>query len=134
MNENEQKPTAVVDSTRLVDANDVQWIVNDLGELGVEIHGKCFFLYKGRSLEYSEDPTHDDGSPMLYRRVGKREFGETQWPAKWLEAGRCEDRYDVELAYHPALSDGPPNNPVYHWRPIPQASTTQLSQRGENHE
>jgi hypothetical protein len=33
--------------------NEPSWIVNDVGELGVEIRGRCFFLYKGYSLEYS---------------------------------------------------------------------------------
>lgn len=64
--------------------DDVKWIVNSLGELGVEIEGRCFFLYKGRSLEYgipgeTKDGIclHADGTPMSYRIVGKREFGET---------------------------------------------------------
>ena len=50
-----------------------EWIVNSLGELGVHVDGRCFFLYKGRSLEY--DAFGDD--PVKWRPVGKREFGET---------------------------------------------------------
>lgn len=46
------------------------WVVNDLGELGVEIDGRYFFLYKGHSIEY----TREDG--RRFRPVGKREFGE----------------------------------------------------------
>lgn len=57
---------------------DVQWIVNDGAELGVMIHGQAFFLYKGNSIVYSTP--NEDGSPMMYRTVGKREFGECCHP------------------------------------------------------
>lgn len=61
---------------RCGDEDDVQWIVNDIAELGVMIHGQAFFLYKGHSLVY-EDATHDEtGEPRRYRPVFKREFGE----------------------------------------------------------
>lgn len=56
----------------------VRWVVNDIDELGVEVFGRVFFLYKGQSLEY--DGKHDDGSQMRYRPVYKREFGETCKP------------------------------------------------------
>jgi hypothetical protein len=92
------------------------WIVNDLGELGVEVGGRCFFLYKGDNIEY-EDGAHDDGTPMLYRIVGKREFGETQWPQKWLDAGRCQSRYTEKLIYDPVLSDGRQEDGD--WKPLP---------------
>lgn len=101
-----------------LDQHDVHWVVNDIGELGVEIDGQYFFLYKGESIEY--DGLHDDGTPMLVRRVGKREFGETQWPEKWLKAGKCEDRYTEECVYTPGLSFGEPNNPEYQWKPLPK--------------
>lgn len=65
--------------TRTLQADDVEWIVNDNAELGVRIHGQCFFLYKGDSLVYDE-ACHDDGSPMYVRTVGKREFGECCHP------------------------------------------------------
>lgn len=105
-------------------ADDVKWIVNDLGELGVEIDGRCFFLYKGESLEYArygktKDGVclHGDDTPMLYRMVGKREFGETQWPQKWVIAGRCEDRYTEKLVFHEGLSFGKPEDGD--WKPLP---------------
>ncbi len=66
------------DATKLKE-EDVQWIVNDLAELGVMINGQAFFLYKGESLVY-ESARHDDGKPMYYRPVGKREFGECCHP------------------------------------------------------
>ena len=104
-----------------------QWIVNDLGELGVEVNGRCFFLYKGDNIEYTcEDNAdcHPDGSPMLYRIVGKREFGETQWPKSWIEAGRRKDRYEVELTYYPGLSDGKPEDGA--WKPLPSRKQAAL--------
>lgn len=96
------------------------WVVNDNGELGVEVSGRYYFLYKGESLEYA-DGKHDDGTRMRVRRVGKREFGETQWPAKWLAAGRREDSYTEELVYNPGLSFGSADDPNYQWRPLPGA-------------
>ncbi len=51
---------------------DPEWVVNDLGELGVKVNERFYFLYKGDSLEY-KNGKHDDGSDMLYRMVGKRE-------------------------------------------------------------
>lgn len=101
--------------------DDVEWIVNDLGELGVRVFGRCFFLYKGYSLEYVEDSgkpsMHDDGTPYLHRIVGKREFGETQLPMQWIQAGRREDRYTQELQFIEGLSDGAPEDG--NWRPLP---------------
>lgn len=69
-------------------SDDVEWIVNDLAELGVKIGDQCFFLYKGRSIQY--DGLHDDGTPMLYRLVDKREFGEVCIPVVFYP--RYDDR------------------------------------------
>jgi len=60
----------------------VQWIVNDNAELGVLVNGVAYFLYKGESLIY-EDAAHDDGRPMSYRPVFKREFGECCHPINY---------------------------------------------------
>lgn len=49
----------------------VEWIVNDISELGIKVGNQFFFLYKGRSLENSRGK---------YRFVGKREFGECCHP------------------------------------------------------
>jgi hypothetical protein len=103
---------------RAVEAAEPEWVVNDLGELGVKVGGRFFFCYKGYSLEYKEG-THDDGTPMLWRLVGKREFGETVWPLKWVTNGRREDRYTVDLKFYPGLSDGKPDDPGYQWAPLP---------------
>ncbi|MEJ7932566.1 hypothetical protein WG922_21530 [Ramlibacter sp. AN1015] len=108
-------------TTPALSEDDVNWIVNNLGELGVMIHGQAFFLYKGRSLVY-ESGTHDDGAPMLYRMVGKREFGETCWPLKWVVEGRRQARYTEELVFTPGLSFGSPSDGA--WRPLGPAPST----------
>lgn len=94
------------------------WVVNDLGELGVRIHGHCYFCYKGDSLEY-QTPKHGDGTPMLYRLVGKREFGETVWPMKWINNGLRTARYKEELEWVEGLSFGKQDDPDIHWNPLP---------------
>lgn len=96
--------------------DDVKWVVNDLGELGVEICGRYFFLYKGCSLEY-ETGLHDDGTQMMVRQVGKREFGETCHPVAMVKHGYSPDRYALNLTYHSGLSDGAPGDAD--WRPLP---------------
>lgn len=93
-----------------------EWIVNDLGELGVLVEGRAFFLYKGESLEYCGK--HDDGTPMLYRPVGKREFGEVCVPARfWRPDAVMPERYTEELKFIPGLSHGKPDDGK--WRPLP---------------
>jgi len=59
--------------------DDVEWVVNDGGELGVRIDGTCYFLYKGGSLVYDDE--NDD--TIRVRPVGKREFGECCYPPGW---------------------------------------------------
>lgn len=81
----------------------VEWIVNDYGELGIRLKvvgaekmaasHRYLFMYKGRCIEYSDDPKHDDGSPMHWRYVFKREFGEVCRPESyWLSNGHM--RFD----------------------------------------
>jgi len=105
-------------------AEEPTWIVNNLGELGVKVGCRFFFLYKGGNIEYGENDEgetalHGDGTPMLYRIVGKREFGETCWPLKWVQQGRRETRYAVDLKYIPGLSFGKPEDGD--WKPLPVA-------------
>ena len=59
-------------------ADDVEWVVNDNSELGVKIGEQFFWLYKGDSLVYEDG--HDDGAPIKWRKVFKREFGECCHP------------------------------------------------------
>lgn len=66
----------------------VEWVVNDNAELGVKIGNQFFFLYKGRSLVY-EDGKHDDGTPMRWRHVFKREFGECCHPVNYEDLRKC---------------------------------------------
>ena len=111
--------------------DDIEWVVNDLGELGVCVQGRYFFLYKGESLEYGKNPKdtrdgaalHDDETPMMVRMVGKREFGETCRPIVHLKAVGDVIRdctpipYRQELKYTPGLSFGQPGDAD--WRPLP---------------
>lgn len=70
---------------------DVEWVVNDLAELGVKIGNQFFFMYKGESLEYGkyEDCYKDgkaigsNGEPMKWRPIFKREFGECCHPINY---------------------------------------------------
>jgi len=97
----------------------IEWVVNSLGELGVCLSGRYFFLYKGRSIEYEGE----DAEGVMVRPVGKREFGEVCRPLDCLkvENGILYDRtprpYVQELLYAPGLSDGQPGD--CDWRPLP---------------
>lgn len=87
-----RKGWPVLDSKRppLFDAQ-VEWVVNDIAELGVKIDDQFFFLYKGTSLVYGDDAAsraagvalNEDTSPPTqhqWRPVGTREFGECVHP------------------------------------------------------
>lgn len=64
-----------------------EWIVNSLGELGVKIGSRFFFLYKGENIEYT---TIEEGEePIKFRKVLKREFGEVCIPEKFVAEGFC---------------------------------------------
>jgi hypothetical protein len=106
------------------------WVVNSLGELGVRVRGRHYFLYKGESLDYSTVSTIkdgvvqlDSGEPMMVRMVGKIEFGEVCKPVVHLrvENGHIYDRtpkpYTLELTYVPGLSFGTPEDAA--WKPLP---------------
>lgn len=78
-------------SDKALSPEQVEWVVNDMGEIGVRISGVSFFLYKGESIVYSEK--HEDGSPMMVRHVQKREFGEVCRPPHFLHE-KPEQRYN----------------------------------------
>lgn len=97
----------------------VEWVTNDNAELGVKIGQQFFFLYKGASLVY-EEALHDDGTPMMWRKVGKREFGECCYPVKFYRPGAVlPSRYTDTLDFVPGLSFGEPGDAD--WRPLPAA-------------
>lgn len=60
----------------------VEWVVNNLAELGVKIGNQFFFLYKGESMVYYDV---EQSRNMRWRHVGKREFGETCKPLGYRE-------------------------------------------------
>ena len=75
-------------------ADDVEWVVNDIAELGVKIGDQFFFLYKGASLVYGTDEASqaagvslnedvDPPTPHKWRPVFKREFGECAHPINY---------------------------------------------------
>ena len=100
-------------------ADNVKWVVNSAGELGVEINGQYFFCYKGESLQYDKLDKIDIEPELLVRGIGKREFGECINPAKWYTKGfTIPDVYDVEVV----AGLGWPSDEVeefYKWKPLP---------------
>ena len=80
----------------MLKASDVEWVVNDIAELGVKIVDQFFFLYKGYSLVYGDDeksraagvPLNEDTDPPTvhkWRPVFKREFGECAHPINYQD-------------------------------------------------
>ena len=63
--------------------NEVEWVVNNLAELGVKIGDQFFFLYKGNSLVYVGNDS--DEPALCWRLVGKREFGECCHPVNYKD-------------------------------------------------
>jgi len=123
-------------SPRAIRENAVEWVVNDLGELGVCVNGQYFFLYKGASLQYGKDSdcrrhgvaVHDDGTPMMVRMVGKREFGETCQPLPHFRSrwpGGEGAKYLEPLVYTSGLSFGKPEDGD--WQPLPAPPDESLS-------
>jgi hypothetical protein len=104
-------------------AYDVMWVVNDMGELGVRVNGRYFFLYLGGSIEYF-DALHDDGTPIMVRIVGQCEFGKTCQPRRrprppYLRRKGEEKKakYFEPLFYTPGLSLG--RHEDSQWRQLP---------------
>lgn len=78
----------------MLTADQVEWVVNDIAELGVKIGDQFFFLYKGTSLVYGDDEKSraagvclnedtDPPTPHKWRPVFKREFGECAHPINY---------------------------------------------------
>lgn len=111
-------------------SNDVEWVVNDLAELGVKIGDQFFFLYKGTSLVYGEldpDPTipfvheesdskvgYSEGDRMKWRHVFKREFGECAHPINYddptkigtVSLNDCDEWQDLPAAAPTGKGEG----------------------------
>lgn len=87
-----------------------EWIVNSMGELGVKINERFFFLYKGRSIEYDANDMEEGEDPIKYRPVRKREFGESCIPEKYVAAGYCSVPIGVDFV---AETSGWEDLPLY---------------------
>lgn len=74
----------LVARVRQITLDDIEWIVNDMGELGVKVGDTLAFLYKGRSYLGGDK----------WRYVGKREFGECCHPRSLPENG-SKERYTI---------------------------------------
>jgi len=107
----------------------VEWVVNDIAELGVKIGNQFFWLYKGRSLVYGEYDKeincgvalHDDGKPMHWRPVGKREFGECCHPVNYDDLRSCgKPHYIGTVSLHDSDE----------WMPLP---APQAAPNGDSH-
>lgn len=68
-----------------LECTDVEWVVNDMGELGVKIKDQFFFLYKGESYKGGD----------WYRPVFKREFGEVCYPWDVKPFDMSKDLYTI---------------------------------------
>lgn len=84
-------------SGRILHEDEVEWVVNDIAELGVKIGDQFFFCYKGRSLVYDPEEGHEQDDPrvgyregdrMKWRPVFKREFGECIHPINLVEPSK----------------------------------------------
>ena len=105
------------------EADDVKWVVNDSYELGVRIGDQFFWLYKGGSLVY-EDGKHDDGSPIRFRAVAKREFGEVCVPEFFVRTNapmtNSYEHHQRALVYGLGETE-PTTDPEYQWQDLPAA-------------
>lgn len=104
----------------MLKADDVEWIVNDIAELGVKIGDQFFFLYKGYSLVYGTDDESQAAGvalngdtnppkPHTWRPVFKREFGECAHPINYKDPTKIG-------TVSPDDSD--------EWKPLPAAPRT----------
>ncbi len=99
---------------------DVQWVVNDLAELGVKVGDDYHFLYKGESIIY-KNGLHDDGTPMHVRPVGKREFGECCHPVMMILNNRITvyDPLNPDHGLHDFFRQNPGPIPGGGWIELP---------------
>lgn len=79
----------------VLEPDNVEWVVNDIAELGVKIGNQLFFMYKGHSLVYSKE----DDVGMRWRPVYKREFGETVRVPPLTEHSTDRGELDEEHRY-----------------------------------
>ena len=110
----EKAPPSCRRRDQLLISDQVEWVVNDIAELGVKIGDQFFWLYKARSLVY-ESGKHDDGSQMKWRYVYKREFGECCHP--WDTIKRVTGKEGIPDDFIHAYGDSDD------WHDLPPAAT-----------
>jgi hypothetical protein len=70
----------------------VRWVVNSLGQLGVQVGEDYYFYDKGRTFQFDAAALNWNGEPVLVRSAGKHEFGEEilsgrMFDNDWLTSG-----------------------------------------------
>ena len=116
--EAENKYHAKLTEDLYLEPENVEWIVNNLGELGVKVGENYFFCYKGRSIRYDADdiegPSDDEEGihPLKWRPVYKREFGECIHPPPKTKHSYDRGEYDPMMGRYDF-------GPAEHWKPIP---------------
>lgn len=98
-----------------IDAKDVKWVVNDRAQLGVEVNGQVFFFHKGQAEELTIGES-GPGVPILYRPVGRYEFGSYIRPQHMVRTGRVDLPY---LSGYIADPPCPERQAKIDWRPLP---------------
>lgn len=117
-------------SSSALHKDQVEWVVNDNAELGVKIGNQFFWLYKGHSLVYGDSDfpmkeeddgvcKHDDGKPMHWRPVFKREFGECCHPVNYADLRACGHPHYIGTV---DLKDSD------EWKPLPTARSASAAQ------
>ena len=87
----------------------VEWVVNDIAELGVRVDGEFYWYYKRSSPLVYAKGMHATGQPMLWRPVDYREFGECIHP---IHLKRLPERYTEGEGWKPIVPVEQPTTPL----------------------
>ncbi len=87
----------------------IEWIVNQYGELGVMVNGKCWFFYKGLVIKPAKD--------VLFRSVTTREFGNEVKAETELSEDDLRNGEYVSVEYEKTRCTGA--REYWTWQPVP---------------